>query len=81
MSVTQSEKSKAARPMAIIGLLLLLSACTTITEKGVAVSDQPAGEADLSPAGTEEGCASECGEDGVSRYQYYLGVLSIFLLG
>lgn len=58
-------------------LCLTLAACAS----GQIKSAEDIQDAPLSQQ-ADPACGSECkDEDGTSRYQYYLGILSVFILG
>lgn len=68
------------------GLLIcvFLGACAATqnkTRENTKENTQENTDAPLSQK-TEPSCGSECGnEDDANRYQYYLGILSVFLFG
>ena len=66
------KQAKTALAVMAIGAGLAVSGCST-TPKAVAEADASGQVANASE------CAEECDDGGTNRYQYYLGILSVFL--
>ena len=65
----------------LVGAALIVGGCTVAPKS---VPDASATERNESGAPrTDADCGADCGEeeDGVGRYQYYLGILSVLLIG
>ena len=70
------KQAKTALAVMAIGTGLAVSGCST-TPKAVAEADASGQVASATANATE--CAEECDDGGTNRYQYYLGILSVFL--
>ena len=68
------KQAKTALAVMAIGTGLAVSGCST-TPKAVAEADA---SGQVATANASE-CAEECDDGGTNRYQYYLGILSVFL--
>lgn len=72
-------------------LLTLITAFSMMMAVGCTTTPKAVQESALTPSETvipassdnEQVCTTDCeeGEDGVNRYKYYLGILSVFLMG
>jgi len=68
---TNSLIKKIAKLSGAVAVSVVLSACASIPQAN-----------NGTPPTQAEDCKEDCtGEDGVGRYQYYLGILSVFLIG
>lgn len=63
-------------------LIATAAVATALVTGGCTVAPKTPSDATLTNEKVDTGCAEECtDEDGASRYQYFLGILSVFLIG
>ncbi len=59
-----------------LGLCLSLAGCTSAPVFDSSVSGEPATE--MAP---DVSCETDCADGDANRYQYYLGILSVLIMG